>query len=296
MSTIPKTIVATGASSGLGFELVKQLLAQKQPYRLIFGARNTKAAQAAVDGLKYDGSTHQVTILPAELSNMNSVKTFAQQVLDKLGDDKVDYLMLNAATGTGKREDGKGPHGSKWCDQYLVNHLSQHYLIHLLRQKLEQSKSRIVVISSGAVRVIKDPNVLEEEVSASGKYQSAQSIYCATKFIQLLGAQWWRRELLGTCTVVATSPGLIPGTSLFKDTGISIPSNSPDAKPVSEGAKSMFAAYTRDDIPEDPEQMFLTSWGEWWPKEVYELALDKSLQEAWSPSQEQIEKEEGVTA
>jgi len=54
------------------------------------------------------------------------------------------------------------------------------------------------------------------------------------------------------------------------------------------------AAFTRDDFPEDPEQIFLTSWGEWWPKDVYELSLDKALQDKWSPSQEQIEKEELV--
>jgi hypothetical protein len=36
----------------------------------------------------------------------------------------------------------------------------------------------------------------------------------------------------------------------------------------------------------------LTSWGEWWPKDVYKLSLSKTLQDKWSPSQEQIEEEE----
>jgi hypothetical protein len=53
-------------------------------------------------------------------------------------------------------------------------------------------------------------------------------------------------------------------------------------------------AFTRDDLPEDPEQMFLTSWGEWWPKDVYNLALDKALQDKWCLSKEEIEREEGL--
>ncbi|CAJ2510952.1 Uu.00g065770.m01.CDS01 [Anthostomella pinea] len=294
MAAMAKTIVATGASSGLGFELVKQLLSQTQPYKFILAARDTKATQTAFDGLKYDNSRHNVIILPVELNKMSTVKSFAQQTLEKLGQDKIDYLMLNAGTAMEKSTDGKGPFGSKWSETYLVNHLSQHYLIHLLRQKLEESRSRIVVVSSGAVRMVTATSTLEEATNAAGKSETV--IYPATKFVQLLGAHWWRRQLQGTCQVVAVSPGLIPGTGLGRGSNINIPAHLPDAKSIPEGAQSIYAAFTRDDLPEDPEQIFLTSWGEWWPKDVYALSLDKSLQDKWSPSMEQIEKEEGVTA
>jgi hypothetical protein len=126
--------------------------------------------------------------------------------------------------------------------------------------------------------------------------ETDKSVYSATKFIQLLGTQWWRRQLLGTCEVVAVSPGLIPKTGLGRGSSLKIPENLPDAKSIPEGAESILRAFTRDDLPEDPEQLFLTSWGEWWPKDVYGLTLDKSLQEKWSPSQEDIEKEESVDA
>ncbi|KAI0020479.1 hypothetical protein F4780DRAFT_779598 [Xylariomycetidae sp. FL0641] len=297
MSAIAKTIVATGATSGLGFELIKQLLAQAQPYNFILGARDTNATQTAFDGLKYDTTKHSMTILPLELNNMKAVKSFAQQTLDKLGQTKIDYLMLNAGTGMDKPRDEKGPFGSKWCEPYLVNHLSQHYLMHLLRKKLEESKCRIVVVSSGAIRNVPNPSKLEEEVRAGTgtKQEVSRSIYSATKFIQLLNAQWWRRQLKGSCEVVAVSPGLIPGTGIGRGSSMVIPSQHSDAKSVPEGARSIYAAFTRTDLPEDPEQIFLTSWGEWWPKDVYKLALDQELQEKWSPSKEQIEKEEGVT-
>lgn len=89
-----------------------------------------------------------------------------------------------------------------------------------------------------------------------------------------------------------------------------IPIDHPDAKSVSEGkscsrllkeytdrlpgAKSILAAFTRNDFPEDPEQIFLTSWGEWWEKDVYKLSLDEKLQDKWCPGKEQLEKEENV--
>ncbi|KAI0004828.1 NAD(P)-binding protein [Xylariaceae sp. FL0662B] len=292
MAGIAKTIVATGASSGLGFELVKQLLAQTQPYRFILGVRNTQAAQAAYDGLEYDSSKHSLTIFPLQLSNLKNVKGFADQALEKLGKDNIDYLMLNA--GMGRTVGGPGHRGSKWSESYLVNHLSQHYLTHLLRGKLEQSRSRIVFVSSGAVRGVEDPKFLEDDVK--GGSETVRSVYSATKFIQLLGAHWWRRQLQGKCEVVAVSPGLIPGTGLFPSKESPIPTNHPDAKTIAEGAQSIYRAFVRNDFPEDPDQIFLTSWGEWWPKDVYKLSLDKKLQDKWCPSREDIEKEEGVAA
>jgi len=40
----------------------------------------------------------------------------------------------------------------------LTKDIAQHYLTHLLKDKLIESKSRIVVVSSGAIRRITDPS------------------------------------------------------------------------------------------------------------------------------------------
>ncbi|KAK9776038.1 hypothetical protein SCAR479_07258 [Seiridium cardinale] len=293
MSAIVKTVVATGASSGLGFEAIRQLLQQPQSYKFILGVRDVKTTQAAYDDLRVDDGKCTVSLLPLDLADLRNVKSFAQQTLEKLGHDKLDVLFLNAAMGKAANE--PGPHGSKWCETQMVNHLSQHYLIHLLREKLTTSQSRIVVVSSGAIRNLRDndPKTLDSDLLANSGADGAV-IYSATKFTQLLGAHYWRRQLSGSATVVAVSPGLIPGTGLGRHFSQKIPANVPDAKSVEEGAQSLLRAFTRDDLPSDPEQIFLTSWGEWWPKDVYTPSLDKALQDKWCPSQEDIEKDAGI--
>jgi NADP-dependent 3-hydroxy acid dehydrogenase YdfG len=104
-----------------GFEAIKQLLEQTQPYHFILGCRNTQRTQEAYDALKYDSKTHSLTLFPLELSDLKSVRNFAQQTLDKLGNDKVDILFRNA--GLFKDAKGPGVNGSKWCEPYIVNHL-----------------------------------------------------------------------------------------------------------------------------------------------------------------------------
>jgi hypothetical protein len=62
------------------------------------------------------------------------------------------------------------------------------------------------------------------------------------------------------------------------------------------GAASILRAFTRDDFPADPDQVFLTSWGEWWSREEIAVSLDKELQGKWSPSKEDIERDERITS
>lgn len=104
---------------------MKQLLAQTEPYRFIIGARDTATSKKAFDDLKYDNAKHSLTLLPLELANLNGVKSFAQQTLEELGSDKVDFLLLNA----GMVKDANSPvQGSKWCEPYIVNHLCKDLL------------------------------------------------------------------------------------------------------------------------------------------------------------------------
>lgn len=104
-----------------GFESVKQLLQQSQSYKFIIGARDLQTTRAAYDKLQYDATKHTISVLPLDLADLKTVKTFAQQTLEYLSKEKLDVLFLNA--GMNKAAVGPGLHGSPWCEAYVVNHL-----------------------------------------------------------------------------------------------------------------------------------------------------------------------------
>ncbi|KAF4549587.1 Short chain dehydrogenase-like protein 63 [Elsinoe fawcettii] len=294
MTSAARTVIATGTTSGLGFEAVRQLLQQSRPYRFILGARDTHTTQAAFSKLLYDSDLHSLSIIPLDLADLRSVKSFAHQALQSLGQAKLDILFLNA--GMNKAPQGPGPHSSSWCEAYMVNHLSQHYLTHMLSQTVKTSHTRVLIVSSGLIRSVKEDEIgkIRADLLANSA-ADAFTVYRETKFIQFLGAHWWRRQLGNSAIVVAVSPGLVMGTGLGRHLdSASLPSNMPDAISVEEGARNLIRGFDQDDFPEDPDQIFLTSWGEWWPADVYQQTLSRSLQDDWCPSQAEIEKEAGL--
>ena len=132
--------------------------------------------------------------------------------------------------------------------------LAHHYLLHLLREPITRSHSRVVFVSSGAVRGTKEtsqsfpsgssyhpgPELIRCVDSLRAKMQAgsgtgASEIYSATKFSQLLGAHHWRRVLKDQATVVAVSPGMIPGTNLMRHYETKMSSTHADAKDVPTG-------------------------------------------------------------
>jgi NAD(P)-dependent dehydrogenase (short-subunit alcohol dehydrogenase family) len=280
--------------------MVKQMLADPQKsYRFIMGVRDPAKAQAAYEALPgVDAAkTQMISYLPLELNDLRNVKHFATQTLGQLEESHttLDYLFLNAALNKPANEP-KDWH-SKWSEQYLTNDLSQNYLIHLLKDKIIESKARVIFVSSGAATMVKDPSVLDKDLLA-GSGTDGMKLYCETKFTQLLNAHWWRRQLGDKAEVLATSPGMVPGTGLgrhVKPSG-SISSSNPSAISVPQGATNMLRTFAipKSEWPKNQDQIFLTSWGEWWGLDVIKASLDKELQDKWSPSKDEIEKGEGI--
>ncbi|KAG6294601.1 hypothetical protein E4U09_002567 [Claviceps aff. purpurea] len=290
------TIVATGLSSGLGFEALKQLLDSEEPYTIIFGARDADTANEAIKKLNFDRLLHSVAVLPLELNDLSEVKTFSEQALEtleKLGETEIDYLLLNA--GILKPANEREPHTSKWCEAAVVNHFSQHYLIHLLREKLVASQTRIVVVTCIGVRSVENLANLENHIEA-GSGIDGLPIHTYTKFLQLLGAHWWSRQLQDQCRVVAVSPGMIPHTGLGRESGFRVPAESPLAETIPQGAAQILSGLSRRDFPRDPERIFLTSGGVWLGRSSVTNILDRDLQDKWCPSKEELEKEAGIAA
>jgi len=111
-----------------GVEAIHQLLTRPQAYRIIIGARDVPRARETYTKREYDSQANNLNILQLDLADMKQVKTFARETLETVGKGNIDYLLLNAGI-TNPVED-KNRFGSKWCEQYIVNHLclSPNYL------------------------------------------------------------------------------------------------------------------------------------------------------------------------
>eukprot|EP00002_Diphylleia_rotans_P004864 TRINITY_DN1377_c0_g1_i1.p1 TRINITY_DN1377_c0_g1~~TRINITY_DN1377_c0_g1_i1.p1 ORF type:complete len:263 (-),score=71.28 TRINITY_DN1377_c0_g1_i1:218-1006(-) len=83
--------VVTGANKGIGFEIVKRLVALPN-YHVILTARNATLGNEAVEEVKRSGATN-VEFLPLDITNTESIAAF-KDVLEKRGG--IDVLVNNA--------------------------------------------------------------------------------------------------------------------------------------------------------------------------------------------------------
>lgn len=87
-----KTILITGANSGLGFEAAKQLA--KQQHQIILLCRNLdKATEAKKEIIAFSGNNN-IYVYQADLASQKSIETTATQI--KKDFNKLDVLLNNA--------------------------------------------------------------------------------------------------------------------------------------------------------------------------------------------------------
>jgi retinol dehydrogenase 12 len=193
-----KTVLVTGANSGIGFETAAGLA--DMGARVVMTARDAQKGEDAVARVRERSPDADVEWMELDLASLRNVRVFAAAFNERV--DKLNVLVNNAGLIFDRRvltEDG-------FEMTFQVNHLGPFLLTNLLLDKLKASRpSRIVNVSSVTHRgALLDFDDLQGERSFGGMRAYGKSKLCNILFTRELA-----RRLDGTGV---TSNALHPGT------------------------------------------------------------------------------------
>ena len=131
-----KTVIITGANSGIGFETAKELASKGWQVKMI--CRNKQKAKIAAQKI-YEATQHQPEIYLADLTLMQETKSAAQKILTST--PIIDCLINNAGSLTQGRKLSK----EGWEYSMAINFLAPYFLTKLLLPHILKSKNAKVI-------------------------------------------------------------------------------------------------------------------------------------------------------
>ena len=193
----PKTIIATGASDGIGAAAAHRLAADG--HHVVVVGRTPNKAEAVARAL---GTEFYV----ADFTNLSEVRALADQLLADY--PRIDVLANNAG-GIWARQRQVTPDGHEVTLQ--VNYLAGYLLTRLLLGRLIESRATVVFTSSIANRTFGHIDIDDME---NDKHHSATKAYGDSKLAQIMFVrELHRRYGEQGLAAVAYHPGNIAPTS-----------------------------------------------------------------------------------
>jgi NAD(P)-dependent dehydrogenase (short-subunit alcohol dehydrogenase family) len=218
--------VVTGATSGLGRECARALLARPEGWHVVLAVRDAERGATVVAELD---ATRRCTVVALDLAALASVRAFGEAYREQVG-APVSALVLNA----GVQVPGAPRRTADGVElTFGVNHLGHAALVTGLRDQLAPT-ARVVIVASDT----HDPR--RRTGMPSPRYVSAEQLahpqdgdgkdgrrrYTTSKLCNVLYAYELDRRLgdgiaagAPRVTVTVMNPGLMPGSGLARDYG-----------------------------------------------------------------------------
>jgi NAD(P)-dependent dehydrogenase (short-subunit alcohol dehydrogenase family) len=195
-----KTVVVTGASSGIGLETARAL--SQMGARIVMVVRNRARGQAAIDGIAAQAPNAQLDLVIADLYTLSEVRRAAAEIRAMCR--RVDVLVNNAGLIHDRREltvDG-------FERTFALNHLAVFLLTYELREMLAASApARVVTVSSWGHNFARFE---WEDLATMERWKGPTAVYGASKLCNIWFARESARKLArGGVTSNALHPGAV---------------------------------------------------------------------------------------
>ncbi|XP_055592997.1 retinol dehydrogenase 14 isoform X1 [Uranotaenia lowii] len=203
-----KTVIITGANSGIGKETARDLA--KRGARVIMACRNMETAKEAREQIIAESQNKNVVIRHIDISSLASIRAFAKEIEDS--ESVVDVLIHNAGVA-------QGFNNKSTADGLELTMATNHYgpflLTHLLINMLRKAdQGRIITVSSKLYRYTGIKRDLSNINPLNYFSLFPVKLYNLSKFAEIMFTQELARRLKGTrVTANCLHPGVI-------DTGI----------------------------------------------------------------------------
>lgn len=195
-----KTILITGATSGIGYEA--SIVLAREGHRVVMVGRDQSKTERCVAEVKQKSGAANVEYLLGDFTSLASVRALAEDFLKKY--DRLDVLVNNAGTVYDNRTVTVDGFEATWA----VNHLAPFLLTELLLERVVKSApARIVMVSS--VGHYRGSMELDDIGYEKGGY-FIMGAYARSKLANVLMTRGLAKRLEGKgVTVNALHPGAV---------------------------------------------------------------------------------------
>jgi NAD(P)-dependent dehydrogenase (short-subunit alcohol dehydrogenase family) len=209
-----KTYVITRTSSGIGTVLAYELA--KRGAHIITGNRNVDKARKALQDIQNPADDlSRLTILPLDISSLQSVRDFAEMVNADPNISHINGLLLNAGI-MALPERKESVDGFEL--QMATNVLGHHLLTSLLIEKIKQAPSSVIISTTSSASGTVSDKKIWDDLNAEKKYDAWEvyglSKIAAVQFRDGLREILKKAKLDDKIKVISTHPGLT-ATPLF---------------------------------------------------------------------------------
>lgn len=208
-----KTVIITGANSGLGFETAKKI-AQNKDYEIILACRNKERAEKAKDDIIKETQNENIKIMILDTSSLGSVRNFVDEF--KKLNIKLNDLVCNAGISGMNR--GITEEGFELV--FATNYLGHFLLTNLLLPYMDKN-AKIFNVSSD---MHNPPGGIEWKDVEKIAYpkEGNRSKYSYSKLFNIYFTYELDRRLRlikSRITVNAFNPGYMSATNFVKGKG-----------------------------------------------------------------------------